>query len=430
MTQPSHSSRIPKFYKLPISERRRLLGLHVELTADDVSALEAGGLDPATADRVVENVVGVYALPLGLGLNFRVNGRDVLVPMVVEEPSVIAAASNAARMVREGGGFVADADPPVMTAQIELLGVADVGAARARIEAAAGELMSMAGATLPRLVARGGGPRALEVRTGDHPARIIVHVHIDCRDAMGANMVNTIAEALAERLASLAGGRSGLRILTNLADRRLVRVRARIPVKALATDGQDGAAVRDGIVAASRFAEDDAYRAATHNKGIMNGVDAVVIATGNDWRGVEAGAHAYAAVSGRYRPLAVWRAEEEGFLVGCLEMPMPVGTVGGTLKSHAGARLAQRILGTAGASSGGLAMIIGSAGLASNLAALRALATDGIQRGHMALHRRSVELVREQEERLLGCESRAAGGAGGQASVPVSAAVTAPGGSA
>jgi hydroxymethylglutaryl-CoA reductase len=340
--------------------------------------------------------------------------------------------------VREGGGFVADADPPVMTAQIELLGVADVGAARARIEAAAGELMSMAGATLPRLVARGGGPRALEVRTGDHPARIIVHVHIDCRDAMGANMVNTIAEALAERLASLAGGRSGLRILTNLADRRLVRVRARIPVKALATDGQDGAAVRDGIVAASRFAEDDAYRAATHNKGIMNGVDAVVIATGNDWRGVEAGAHAYAAVSGRYRPLAVWRAEEgldqgseDGFLVGCLEMPMPVGTVGGTLKSHAGARLAQRILGTAGASSGGLAMIIGSAGLASNLAALRALATDGIQRGHMALHRRSVELVREQEARLLGCEGRAPnGGAGGQASGPISAAVTATGGSA
>jgi hydroxymethylglutaryl-CoA reductase len=461
MTQPSHSSRIPKFYELSISERRRLLGLHVELSAADLSALEAGGLDPATADRVVENVVGIYALPLGLGLNFRVNGRDVLVPMVVEEPSVIAAASNAARMVREGGGFVADADPPVMTAQIELLGVADVGAARARIEAAAAELMGMAGATLPRLVARGGGPRALEVRTGDHPARIIVHVHIDCRDAMGANMVNTIAEALAERLASLAGGRSGLRILTNLADRRLVRVRARIPVKALATDGQDGAAVRDGIVAASRFAEDDPYRAATHNKGIMNGVDAVVIATGNDWRGVEAGAHAYAAVSGRYRPLAVWRAEngsenrmgqgcqpgseeglaegleesleeslEDGFLVGCLEMPMPVGTVGGTLKSHAGARLAQRILGTAGASSGGLAMIIGSAGLASNLAALRALATDGIQRGHMALHRRSVELVREQEERLLGCEGRAPGGASGQASASASAGVTAPGGSA
>jgi hydroxymethylglutaryl-CoA reductase len=406
MTQPSQSSRIPKFYKLSIAERRELLGLRVDLTDEDLLALEAGGLDPATADRVVENVVGVYALPFGLGLNFRVNGTDVLVPMVVEEPSVIAAASNAARMVREGGGFEAEADPPVMTAQIELLGVADVALARARIEGAVGELMSMAGATLPRLVARGGGPRALEVRTGDHPARIIVHVHIDCRDAMGANMVNTIAEALADRLASLAGGRSGLRILTNLADRRCVRVRARIPVAALATtaDGRDGGAVRDGIVAASRFAEDDPYRAATHNKGIMNGVDAVVLASGNDWRGVEAGAHAFAAVSGRYRPLAVWHAEEAGHqgpagghLVGRLEMPMPVGTVGGTLESHAVARLSRRILGGAGGSSGWLAMIIGSAGLASNLAALRALATDGIQRGHMALHRRSVELVRERE---------------------------------
>ena len=215
---------------------------------------------------------------------------------------------------------------------------------------------------------------------------------------MGANMVNTVAEALAARLASLAGGRSGLRILTNLADRRLVRVRARIPVGALATAEVDGATVRDGIVAASRFAEDDAYRAATHNKGIMNGVDAVVIATGNDWRGVEAGAHAFAAASGRYRPLAVWHADGPD-LVGRLEMPMPVGTVGGTLAAHAAARLAQRILGADGLSSSRLAMIIGSAGLASNLAALRALATDGIQRGHMALHQRSVDLIREQAAR-------------------------------
>jgi hydroxymethylglutaryl-CoA reductase len=248
-------------------------------------------------------------------------------------------------------------------------------------------------------VARGGGPRALEIRTiegsGDEPSRIIAHVHVDCRNAMGANMVNTVAESLAERLADLAGGRSGLRILTNLCDRRLVRVRARIPVAALATSDFDGEAVRDGIVAASRFAEDDPYRAATHNKGIMNGVDAVVIATGNDWRGVEAGAHAFAATSGRYRPLCVWRASERGDLLGNLEMPMAVGTVGGTLKAHAGARLVQRILGPAGDSSTELAMIIGSVGLASNLAALRALSTDGIQRGHMALHRRSAALTRE-----------------------------------
>jgi hydroxymethylglutaryl-CoA reductase len=227
---------------------------------------------------------------------------------------------------------------------------------------------------------------------------VIVHVHIDCRDAMGANMVNTVAETLGERVAGLAGGRGGLRILTNLCDRRRVRVRARVPAAALATkgvDGQgmDGGAVRDGVVAASRFAEDDPYRAATHNKGIMNGVDAVVIATGNDWRGVEAGAHAFAAASGRYRPLATWRQSEDGGgdLLGSLEMPMAVGTVGGTLQAHAGARLAQRLLGVTSATT--LGMIIGAAGLASNLAALRALATEGIQRGHMALHRRSVAVA-------------------------------------
>jgi len=381
------SSRIPGFYRLPVEERRRLLRLQADLSEQDMRTLDSGGIDTAVADRVVENAVGVYALPLGVALNFVVNGRDVLVPMAVEEPSVIAAASNAARMVREGGGFVAEADDPVMTAQIEIVGVDDPDGARARVEAASAELLALAHATLPNLADRGGGARELEVRT--FPGRVIVHVHIDCRDAMGANMVNTVAEALAERVARLARGRSGLRILTNLCDRRRVRVQARVPARALATETLDGAAVRDGIVAASRFAEDDPYRAATHNKGIMNGVDAVVIATGNDWRGVEAGAHAFAAADGRYRPLAVWREEkgDEGDLVGQLEMPMAVGTVGGTLHAHAGARLAQRMLGVTDAKL--LAMIVGSAGLASNLAALRALATEGIQRGHMALHRKS-----------------------------------------
>ena len=217
---------------------------------------------------------------------------------------------------------------------------------------------------------------------------IVVHVHVDCRNAMGANMVNTVAETLSDRLAALAGGRSGLRILTNLCDRRMVRVKARVPVAARSTPDFSGAAVRDGVVAASRFAEYDTYRAATHNKGIMNGVDAVVLATGNDWRGVEAGAHAYAAASGRYRPLATWRAGEDGHLVGALEMPMAVGTVGGSVKAHAGARLAHRILGPAALSATDLAMIIASAGLASKLPALRALATDGTQRGHTALHGR------------------------------------------
>jgi hydroxymethylglutaryl-CoA reductase len=385
-------SRIPGFYRLSVAERRHVLRLRSDLSEDDLTTWEQGGIDTATADEVVENVVGVYALPLGIALNFRVNDQDYLVPMAVEEPSVIAAASNAAKMVRAGGGFVADADPPVMTAQIEIMGVTDPTGARARIESAQGELLGLAHAALPRLAARGGGARELEVRA--LPGRIIVHVHIDCRDAMGANMVNTVAETLSERVANLAGGRGGLRILTNLCDRRRVRVRARVPAAALATPDMDGAAVVDGIVAASRFAEDDPYRAATHNKGVMNGVDSVVIATGNDWRGVEAGAHAYAAVSGRYRPLATWRVgegAEAGDLVGQLEMPMAVGTVGGTLQAHAGARLAQRLLGVTSATT--LGMIIGAAGLASNLAALRALATDGIQRGHMALHRRSVAVA-------------------------------------
>jgi hydroxymethylglutaryl-CoA reductase len=377
-------TRIPGFYRLSVAERRNALRGVADLTAQDLETLERGGLDTATADKIVENAVGIYALPLGVGLNFRVNGRDVLVPMAVEEPSVIAAASNAARMVREGGGFVAEADEPVMTAQIEIVDLADPDASAARLQAAAGELLALAHATLPRLAERGGGAREIEVRA--HPRRVVVHVHVDCRNAMGANMVNTVAEALAARVAELAGGRSGLRILTNLCDRRCVRVTARVPASALGTAELDGDAVRDGIVAASLFAEDDPYRAATHNKGIMNGVDAVVIATGNDWRGVEAGAHAFAATSGRYRPLATWRAEE-GHLVGKLEMPMALGTVGGTLQAHAGARLAQKLIGAADAST--LGMIVASAGLASNLAALRALASEGIQRGHMALHRRA-----------------------------------------
>jgi hydroxymethylglutaryl-CoA reductase len=385
-------SRIPGFYRLSVAERRRELRLRADLSEEDIATLDRGGLDTATADEVVENVIGVYALPLAIGLNFRVNDQDYLVPMAVEEPSVVAAASNAARMVREGGGFSADADEPIMTAQIEILGVADAEKARARIEEAAEELLALAHAALPRLRARGGGARAVEARA--HAGRVVVHVHIDCRDAMGANMVNTVAETLADRAADLAGGRSGLRILTNLCDRRCVRVRARVPARALATDDLDGAAVRDGIVAASRFAEDDPYRAATHNKGIMNGVDAVVIATGNDWRGVEAGAHAFAAADGRYRPLAVWSVED-GDLVGRLEMPMAVGTVGGTLRAHGGARLAQRLLGVTSATT--LGMIVGSVGLASNLAALRALATEGIQRGHMALHRRAVAVAERRE---------------------------------
>jgi hydroxymethylglutaryl-CoA reductase len=388
-------SRIPGFYRLPLRTRQDELTARAGLAPDEVATLQ-GGLDPAGADRVVENAIGVYALPLGLGLNFRVNGRDFLVPMAVEEPSVIAAASNAARMVRAGGGFDAEADDPIMTAQVELVGVPNLEAARSRIESEREELLRLARAAVPRLCARGGGPKDLEVRipasasgngVAERDRRLVLHVHIDCRDAMGANLVNTVAEAIAPRVAELGGGRYGLRILTNLCDRRLVRARARVPFELLGQAGIDGAGVAEDIAAASRFAEDDPYRAATHNKGIMNGIDAVVIATGNDWRGIEAGAHAYAARRGRYEPLAIWSVADS-HLVGRLELPMALGTVGGTLQVHAGARLGLRILGVDSAST--LGMVAACVGLASNLAALRALATEGIQRGHMALHNRAV----------------------------------------
>jgi hydroxymethylglutaryl-CoA reductase len=389
---PKQDSRIPGFYRLPIADRRAELRARAGLEDQDLATLEDGGLDLATADCCVENAVGLYALPLGLGLNFRINNVDYLVPMAVEEPSVIAAASNAAKMVRAGGGFQAEADEAIMTAQVELVGVASAAEARARIEAARAEIMALSNAAVPRLVERGGGARAMEVRAAEEipgvAHRVVVHLHIDCCDAMGANLVNTVAESIAGRLAALAGGQAGLRILTNLADRRLVRIVAPVPFAALASNGDsDGARVAADIAAASRFAEDDPYRAATHNKGIMNGADAVVIATGNDWRGVEAGAHAFAAASGRYRPLATWNVEGQ-MLVGRLTMPMAVGTVGGTLQVHRGARLALRILGVSSARE--LGMVVGCVGLASNLAALRALATEGIQRGHMALHNRAV----------------------------------------
>jgi hydroxymethylglutaryl-CoA reductase len=391
MSDKQHGSRIPEFRRLSLAARRRELAVRAELDMDDLALLDTGGIAAADADRMIENAVGVYALPLGVALNFQINQRDYLVPMAVEEPSVVAAASYAARMVRAGGGFSATADPPVMIAQIELRDVGDPPAARAGIEAARAEILALADSCQPVLVSVGGGARDLEVRQvdGSMQNRLVVHLHVNCRDAMGANSVNTMAERVAPRLAELSRGRVGLRILSNLADRRLVRVSARVPFAALASDkgGATGSEVAEGVAAASRFAEDDPYRAATHNKGIMNGVDAVVMATGNDWRGVEAGAHAYAARDGRYRPLATWKVEGE-CLLGRLEMPMAVGTVGGTLQVHPGARLALRILRVS--SSEELGMVIGAAGLGQNLAALRALATEGIQRGHMTLHKRAV----------------------------------------
>ncbi|MEO8901050.1 MAG: hydroxymethylglutaryl-CoA reductase, degradative [Polyangiaceae bacterium] len=400
----SEGSRIPGFYKLSLEARRKVVSERAGIELAELEhALEQGGLDTATADKVVENVLGIYGLPFGVALNVRVNGVDRLVPMVVEEPSVIAAASNAARMVRHSGGFRAEVVESLMIGQVQITEVEHPSEAVAKLEAAAARLLELATKAVPNLIARGGGPRAIDVRDLGQRC-IVLHVLVDCRDAMGANLVNTIAEALGPLVAELAGGKLGLRILSNLCDRRRVhatcRVHARELVSAQRPAGAsepppnseraaalDGLEVVDAIVAASRFAELDPYRAATHNKGIMNGVDAVVLATGNDFRAVEAGAHAYAARSGRYSPLAVWRRDGED-LVGELELPLALGIVGGTLRVHPTARLALKILALESADE--LAMVAASVGLASNLSALRALATEGIQRGHMSLHARSV----------------------------------------
>lgn len=387
------TSQLPGFYKVTVAERRTLVS---EATGVDAKAiarsLDAGGLDAETADKFVENVIGTYGLPYGVTLNVRVNGHDHVVPMVVEEPSVVAAASNAAKMVRAGGGFTAEVDAPIMISQVQLIDVADAPAAERAILGAKDEILAKADRATPGLVARGGGARGVEVRVLGTPEdrMIVVHILVDCRDAMGANLINTVAEAVADRLAQLANGKVGLRILSNLCDKRCVRVRCRVPAEVLATDEMDGEAVIDGIVNASRFAELDPYRAATHNKGIMNGIDAVVIATGNDWRAVEAGAHAYAARSGRYAPLSIWRRDGDS-LVGSIELPLALGTVGGTLRVHPSARLSLAMMGVTEANE--LAAVAAAVGLASNLAAVRALATDGIQRGHMALHARSVALA-------------------------------------
>jgi len=384
------NSRWPGFYKLSVEDRRRVaaeaLGMDVE---DLIAAVGDGGLGCERADKIIENVVGTFSLPFALALNVQVNGVDFIAPMVVEEPSVVAAASNAARMVREGGGFSAEADEPIMIAQVQLDEVPDPLYACQRVKQCASELIALGNASVRGLVARGGGVRGLEPRDlGD--GMLVVHLYVDCRDAMGANLVNTVAEAVADRVQELTGGRIGLRILSNLCDRRKVRISCTVPSYALASPEFDGEEVRDGIVRASRFAERDPYRATTHNKGLMNGLDAVVIATGNDWRAVESGAHAYAARSGKYSPLCTWRVEDDD-LVGFMEIPLSLGTVGGPSRVHDGARMGLRVVNPSSATE--LAMVAASVGMASNLAALRALATEGIQRGHMGLHARSVAIA-------------------------------------
>lgn len=391
------SSRLSGFYRQTLEQRLATVAGWASLNDADLAALRAG-LSLEQADHLVENALGVFALPLGLGVNFLVNGRDYLIPMAVEEPSVIAAVSNAARLARAGDGFRAGSSEPVMIGQVQLLHVPDPARAEQAILAAQPRLAALIDPLHPSIVRAGGGLRGVEVRhLPDTPAgpMLIVHLLLDCRDAMGANAVNTAAEAAAPLLEALSGGRARLRILSNLSDRRLAWASCQIPTHAFAGDNVEGAQVAAGIAEANAFAWADPYRAATHNKGIMNGIDPLAIATGNDWRALEAGAHAYAARDGQYRALTDWRVAAgdngEPVLAGRIELPLAVGIVGGMTRVHPAAQVALKILGVATARE--LAEVMAAVGLAQNLSALRALAAEGIQAGHMALHARHVALA-------------------------------------
>jgi hydroxymethylglutaryl-CoA reductase len=384
---------------MPLRKRLDELAESAGLSSAELAAFQTSGLSADQADHMVENAIGTFGLPLGIGLNFVVNGREVLVPMAIEEPSVVAGASFMAKLARAGGGFTVITSAPEMIGQIQVLEVKDLMTASMELHKHKAELLAEADSIDPVLKKFGGGARDLEVRIIEDShigPFLVVHLIYDVCDAMGANTVNTACEKLAPHIEQITGGRVHLRILSNLADRRLAKASCTVPLKKLAFTNADGRKftgeqVRDGIIEAWAFAEADPYRAATHNKGIMNGVDAVVIATGNDWRAIEAGAHAYAARDGRYTSLSTWGRDADGNLTGELEMPMAVGIVGGATKVHPAAKAALKLMGVKTAAE--LAGIIASVGLAQNLAALRALATEGIQRGHMSLHARQVAIA-------------------------------------
>jgi hydroxymethylglutaryl-CoA reductase len=389
------SEKDKKFYQMSINERQRNVAGQTGLNAEELAAIDgSAGLSLDQADHMIENVAGLYTLPLGVAQNFIVNGRAVQVPMVIEEPSVVAGASFMAKLAKPGGGFTAHTSAPEMIGQMQILDLVDAPTARLKILEQKALLLEEAAGVDPVLLRLGGGPRDIEVRLLSHPALgdfLVLHLIYDVRDAMGANAVNTAMERLSPLVEKITGGRVLLRILSNLADRRLAWARCTILLSELAFADFSAEQVRDNIIAAWAFAAADPYRAATHNKGIMNGVDAVVVATANDWRAIEAGAHVYAARSGRYTSLSTWSKDADGNLVGILEMPMAVGIVGGATRVHPGARAALKMLGVRSAAE--LAEIIVSVGLAQNLAALRALATEGIQRGHMNLHARQVAIA-------------------------------------
>jgi len=397
------SSKNRKFYNLSPDERLKRLRSEVSLTDEEAAALSgAANLGLDDADHMIENVIGTFSLPLGVARYFIINGREVPIPMAVEEPSIVAGASFMAKLARSTGGFFAETTAPEMIGQIQILDLDDIHAARFKLLAEKDALLEEAAEVDPILLKLGGGPKDLEVRViPESPIGPFLAAHLiyDVRDAMGANAVNTAVERLAPRVEAITGGRVLLRILTNLADRRLARTRVAIRRADLAFDNFTGEQVRDGILEAWAFAASDPYRAATHNKGIMNGIDPIVIATGNDWRAIEAGAHAYAAREGRYKSLSNWGKDADGNLVGTLEMPMAVGTVGGATRVHPGAKACLKLMGVETARQ--LAEIIVSVGLAQNLAALRALATEGIQRGHMSLHARQVAVAAGAEGQMI-----------------------------
>lgn len=390
------NSRLQGFYNLDPHQRLEAVRSFDGLDENDITALRGGDmvLTVDHADKMIENVIGTFNLPMGIATNFRINGHDKLIPMVVEEPSIVAGASYAARLVRAGGGFEASSTESLMIGQVQLVNITDMEQARASILNNRGEILKLANAQSRSLIRLGGGARDIEVAIFPESPMgpmLVMHLVVDCLDAMGANAINSMCEAVAPLLELITGGRAYLRILSNLSDRRLATARAVVPVSALERGSLSGEAVAEGIMWAYSFAAVDPYRAATHNKGILNGIDPVLIATGNDWRAVESGAHAYAARSGRYTSLSVWERDEEGNLVGTLELPLAVGIVGGATRVHPGAQAALKLLGVASAHE--LAEVCACAGLASNLAAMRALATEGIQCGHMGLHARQIALA-------------------------------------
>jgi hydroxymethylglutaryl-CoA reductase len=383
------SSSVSGFYKLSPEERLRAVKEFADLTAEEAALLRnAGSLPLELADRMIENVVGVFPVPLGIAVNFLVNNRDYLIPMAIEEPSVVAAASYAAKMAREGGGFHTNSTPPVMIGQVQVVGVKDPCAARIRLLEAKAEILKKANEQDPPLVSAGGGARDLEAKVINTAKgqMLIAELLVDCRDIMGSNAVDTMAEAVAPMIERISGGTVQLRIISNLAVKRLVRAWCTVPKEAVG-----GEKVVDGIVMASAFASADPYRAATHNKGILNGVIAVVLATCNDHRGIEAGAHSYAARNGVYTSLSTWEKGLGGDLIGSIELPMAVGIMGGAVRTHPIARICIKILGVKTANEFG--EVLAAVGLAQNLGALRALASEGIQHGHMSLHARNIAVA-------------------------------------